>query len=182
MPSTTVFSLHDQREGDVGTLDLLAVSKELIGLGTTLAKAQHERRLALADYLSKIADCIQKITQSFRARDTDALKMLCAELEVYGEDCGRILAEMLQHDKAEELSKRVAQATYTRRGVEPDFLLSNVFDPDSFLSDLRDLDEAVGHLRGTANTLRAPVVIFDRIPRRSSVKEWLMRLWPLHKS
>ena len=177
----------------MAAIDLLTVSKEIIGLGTTLAKAQHARRLALAEYLGKIADCIQQISDEARKINppdysaflfdhTGARRTLCAELEVYGRDCGRILTEMLDPDTAAELAERIKDATYTRRGMAPGFLLSA--DPASSLSsDLRQLEEAVGHLRGTANTLRAPVVVFDRIARPRSVKSWWKRIWAhVHKS
>ena len=178
----------------MAAIDLLTVSKEIIGLGTTLAKAQHARRLALGEYLDKISDCIQKISEEARTSNRPGLAALipdglvgstghtlCAELEIYGRDCGRILTEMLASDTAAELAKRIERATYTRRGMAPGLLLSNT--ATSLSSDLRQLDGAVGHLRGTANTLRAPVPVFDRVARPHSIPAWFKRLWArIHNS
>ena len=62
--------------------DILDISKELLGLGSTLAKAQHERRAALADYLVNVANCIENITKSVSIPENHSYREFCAELEV----------------------------------------------------------------------------------------------------
>jgi hypothetical protein len=160
-------------------IDLLTLSKELLSLGSTLAKAQHDRRVAFANYLDKIADCVGKISQSARAGNNESRYALCAELEVYGRDCGAIISEMLDKERAEVISRKIEAATYTRRGMVFDAIILDEGRLIPLPLALKQLDEAAGHLRGMANTLRAPVAVFEHVIRVSSPREWLKRTWHL---
>jgi hypothetical protein len=95
--------------------EILAISKELLGLGSTLAKARQERRVSLADYLTHIADCIAKISQAVSVEGDTSHYEFCEELNAYAFASEDIFHEMLSPEKADELSRKLIQAVMGRR-------------------------------------------------------------------
>jgi len=153
--------------------EILDISKELLGLGATLAKARHERRVALADYLANIATCIEKILEASNVPGDETHHQLCSELFVYASGSENLFYQMLEERKAKEVSDGIRRALLGRQMVY-DLSYRPSHDRGKYIRELR---KSAGYLRGTANILRAPVPVFERVAEGRSFRKQLSRFW-----
>ena len=163
--------LHNGASGHVYSRHPRCV-KRAYGVGQTLAKARRDRRIALADYLDNIATCVENIRDAFATSSGKRFEY-CHELWVYASNSKGVLTEMLNEKKAFELTYKIQSAFNTREAafekLRPDLPLQEAF--------IQSFSETIGHLHGTANMLRTPVPIFEKIDERRSLWQRLHRFW-----
>lgn len=137
--------------------EVISAVRELTKVASILGCADEERRLSLATYLDKIADCIESIADvAEQDRNSNSLRRLCSELGVYGDEASAIIKSVIGHagDRVIDHINSAQEAP----GVAVDGLIwSSIFDSgERRQHSLRVLQDAAGHIRGVANTLRAP--------------------------
>jgi hypothetical protein len=148
--------------------ELLALAKELAGVTSTLAKASHNRRTSLADYLEKIADCITRTHAALT--NGEKPHEACAELDVYLRKTEDILKDMLPESDRKRIYLQLLEVVSIRGGeisrMSGQFISYDPLDSN----ELIELQQAAGNLRGLANVLRAPE------PFREKWRRFLSRL------
>lgn len=138
-------------------LMVVPAAKELLKVIPILGRAEEKRRLEVAAYLDKIADCIGGIAEiADRDRNSKTLRRLCSELAVYGDQASDAIKAAIGRSGHRVIFH--LNSAQDAPGFAIDGLIStSVLESDARRQDaLLTLQEAAGHIRGVANTLRAP--------------------------
>ena len=138
-------------------LMVVPAARELLKITSILGRAEEKRRLEIATYLDKIADCIGGIADlTDRDRNSTTLRRLCSELAVYGDQASDAIKAAVGH-RGDRVIFHLDSAQEA-----PGFAIDGLVSTSVLESDVRrqtalfTLQEAAGHIRGVANTLRAP--------------------------
>jgi hypothetical protein len=138
-------------------LMVVPAAKELLKVTSILGRVEEKRRLEIATYIDKIADCIGGIADlADRDRNSTTLRRLCSELAVYGDQASDAIQTAVGHR-----GDRVIFHLNSAQDA-PGFAIDGLISTSVLESDarrqaaLRTLQEAAGHMRGVANTLRTP--------------------------
>ncbi len=125
---------------------LLEFAQNLLNLGDSIAKKELEKRLRLADYLDKVATCIDDIVASFKRDDKPYSE--CGQLNEYLHSIFDILQGTLSEEDAIRYEQFLTGAALARGS------LSIVEDAGSKEVAQSTLEDSAGRFRALANRLR----------------------------
>ena len=121
-------------------------AKELVGLGTTLQKADLERRIRLAQHIENISKCLEDIAQSFR--DNHQPYKSCGELDEYVYSLPDVCEGMVDDSAIRRL---VDLLSHRAHGRAVTFIGT---DDVQKKEESNLMDQAAGQMRAFASTLK----------------------------
>ena len=127
--------------------NILEVSKSLLGLSSTLAAAEHQRREGMAVLFEKISFGLAKVSSLIRMGKVPHGK--CGELETYAKDLPNAIRVELG-DRATELGNTLLSAHRVEQ-IAMDLNELSEEDKEPFL---KDIEEASGKFQALANIVR----------------------------
>src|SRR5690349_8899851 len=139
-------------------IDFLRTASAFSKIKDALNRADEKRRLQIADYLDKMADCLGKMAKTAEeGGERTVLYGLCTELDIYATNASPIVESALGRGGREirHLLNDSMDAPATWRDLPLIRDLGSEGDVRR-MDALRRLREGEGTLRGVANTLRAP--------------------------
>lgn len=124
----------------------LQFAKELVGLGTTLQKANLEKRTRLAMHIEGIADCLTAIAVAFRERRVPNEQ--CGALDEYVRSLPTTCEGVVSADDIEHFQETLQMRAHARA-------MMSIFTDDKATEDEIDgMDRAAGQLKAFASSLR----------------------------
>jgi len=121
-------------------------AKELVGLGSTLQKADLERRIRLAQHIENISKCLEETAQSFR--DNREPYASCGELDEYVWSLPDICKGMIDDTTIQRFVDLLSRRAHSRE------LFFFVHDDVQKKRESNLMDQAAGQLRAFASTLK----------------------------
>jgi len=130
--------------------DIFEVAQTLFGLGGQLVKAKKEKRDEMADYFTKVSECLNATYDSLTANNVPHGR--CAELAAYAELLPQVVKGFIADNKAQELSL-ILKRSHVVEGLWE--ALNS--DPKKG-NELPKIAEASGLFMALSNSLRAGFV------------------------
>ena len=130
---------------------IISVLKELIGLRDRFEKSERDRQDRIADYLIQISDCLKNVTNELTSGKVPHGS--CAELGTYADK----LPETIRGVVSDAEGARLAAELRSAHDVELVALQFERTGRELLKTQLRELEECCGSLRGLGNSLKARV-------------------------